>query len=116
MYSATQNVKSIEQNPKSGPVLLNSVNTVHRVRQQIQIRIPQKYAQEPIISNLIKRYEIEVNIRSALLATSAQESGWFDLELYGTPARIQQTLDYLAQLDVEIWDSDRTPQTDWTFN
>jgi ABC-type methionine transport system ATPase subunit len=94
----------------------NKVHSAHRIRQRIQLQIPQRYAQEPIISNLVKRYEIEVNIHSALLATNAQESGWFDLELYSTPTRIQQALDYLAQLHIEIWDGDRTSKADWHFN
>lgn len=115
MYLVAQKVNSVYQSPESGETSVNP-GTAHRIRQRIQLQIPQKYAQEPIISNLVKRYEIEVNIHSALLATNAQESGWFDLELYSTPARIQQALDYLAQLHIEIWDGDRTAKTDWHFN
>jgi ABC-type methionine transport system ATPase subunit len=89
---------------------------VHRVRQRIQVQIPPKYSQEPIISTLANRYEIEVNIKSALLASNAQESGWFDLELYGTSVRLQQSLDYLAQLQIEIWGDDCTSQKDWSFS
>jgi ABC-type methionine transport system ATPase subunit len=116
MYSALQNVKSIEQDPMLGAAPINTSHADHRIRQRIKVQIPQKHAQEPVISNLIKCCEIEVNIRSALLATNAQESGWFDLELCGMPDQIQEALGYLAQLDIEIWDSDCTPQTDWTFN
>jgi ABC-type methionine transport system ATPase subunit len=88
----------------------------HRVRQRIQVQIPPKYTQEPIISNLANRHEIEVNIKSALLASNTQESGWFDLELYGTPVRLQQSLDYLAQLQIEIWGDDCASQKDWSFS
>ncbi|NJK30184.1 MAG: ABC transporter [Acaryochloris sp. SU_5_25] len=82
-----------------------SAPTTHRIRQQIRLQIPPEYAQEPVISNLASRYELDVNIHSALLANSnsAQESGWFDLELFGTPTRIQQALAYLSQLHVQIW-------------
>jgi NIL domain len=98
-----------------------STHSIHRIRQRIQIRIPSKYTQEPIISTLTDRHEIEVNIKSALLASNSQESGWFDLELYGMPSRIQEGLDYLAQLQIEIWDGDsfalgaRISKTDWSF-
>ncbi len=116
MYSAVQNVSSPHQDPELGTASGNIPKAVHRIRQRIQLQIPQKYAQEPLISRLIQRYEIEVNILSALLATNAQESGWFDLALYGTPARIQEALDYLTQLHIEIWDEDRTDKADWIFN
>jgi ABC-type methionine transport system ATPase subunit len=117
MYSVAQNISSLYPDPELGaaPATL-STNAAQRIRQRIQLQIPQKYAQEPVISNLIRHYEIEVNIHSALLATNAQESGWFDLELYGIPERIQQSLDYLAQLHVEIWDGDRNAKTDWIFS
>jgi ABC-type methionine transport system ATPase subunit len=78
-------------------------NTIHRIRQRIQLQIPPQYSQEPVISALVNRYEVEVNILSALLATNSKESGWFDLELYATPARIQEALAYLSGLQVEIW-------------
>jgi ABC-type methionine transport system ATPase subunit len=116
MYSIAQNINFLSPDPQSGSASANSSNAAQRIRQRIQLQIPQKYAQEPVISNLIRRYEVEVNIHSALLATNAQESGWFDLELYGIPDRIQQSLDYLTQLQVEIWDGDRNAKTDWIFS
>jgi ABC-type methionine transport system ATPase subunit len=116
MYSVVQNVSSPYQDSELGAASANLSNAGHRIRQRIQLQIPQKYAQEPVISKLVQRYEIEVNIHSALLATNAQESGWFDLELHGTPDRIQQALDYLSQLHIEIWDGDRIAKTDWTFS
>jgi ABC-type methionine transport system ATPase subunit len=76
-----------------------------RIHEQIQLKIPPIYAQEPIIANLANDYELEVNIRSAFLTRNTQESGWFDLELYGTPSRIQQALAYLSQLHIQVWKS-----------
>lgn len=93
-----------------------SPQSVRRVRQRIQLRIPSKYAQEPIVSTLATRYDLEVNIQSALMASNAQESGWFDLELHGLPQRVQESLDYLAQLHVEIWSSDRPSGSTWSFD
>jgi ABC-type methionine transport system ATPase subunit len=90
--------------------------STHRIRQRIQIQIPPRYAQEPIISALITRYELEVNILSALLATNSRESGWFDLELHGLPARINEALIYLSQLHVEILTDDAATQRSWAFH
>jgi ABC-type methionine transport system ATPase subunit len=116
MNPVIQNTDRIYQDIGVELNLGNLPNTTHRIRQHIQLQIPPKYTQEPIISNLAKRYEIEVNIQSALLSTNAQESGWFDLELYGTPARIEQGLDYLTQLHIEIWGGDRFLGNDWSFS
>ncbi|MBF2051270.1 MAG: NIL domain-containing protein [Leptolyngbya sp. IPPAS B-1204] len=78
---------------------------------RIRIRIPKRYQQEPIISNLISQYNLTVNIAAALLGANAREDGWFDLELQGTVPQIQSALLYLNDLDLEIWyDSE---QDDW---
>ena len=95
--------KGENQSSISSTISIEKVRSTQRTCQRIQLQIPAQYRQEPIISTLVRRYDVEVNIQSALLASNAQESGWFDLELCGMPARIQQGLDYLAQLQVEIW-------------
>jgi ABC-type methionine transport system ATPase subunit len=127
MYSVAKNADRIFQDSWVETASENSahsaqLHSIHRIRQRIQLQIPPKYTKEPIISNLANRYEVEVNIESALLASNSQESGWFDLELYGTPDRIQQGLDYLTQLQIEIWGSDRfvprvrTAPKGWSFS
>jgi hypothetical protein len=69
----------------------------------IRIRIPKNYHRQPIISRLISRYSLTVNIAAALLAPKAQDDGWFDLELQGNPQQIQKGLAYLQGLDVEVF-------------
>ncbi|HEY9827953.1 MAG TPA: NIL domain-containing protein [Stenomitos sp.] len=105
-----------EQSADKGELqALSSGGLAHRIRERIQIQIPSKYAQEPIISTLALRYDLEVNILSALLATNAQESGWFDLELYGLPDRIQSAVSYLSQLHIEILNDNAAAQQSWSF-
>jgi ABC-type methionine transport system ATPase subunit len=87
----------------------------HRIRQRIQIQIPPQYAREPVISTLTTRYGLDVNILSALLATNSRESGWFDLELHGIPARIEAALAYLTQLRIEVLTDDAATQKSWSF-
>jgi ABC-type methionine transport system ATPase subunit len=70
---------------------------------RVRLRIPKKYQREPIISNLITRYGLKVNIAAALLGANGREDGWFDLELQGTQAQIQSALIDLNDLDLEIW-------------
>jgi ABC-type methionine transport system ATPase subunit len=94
----------------------SSSEVTHRIRQRIQIQISPRYAREPVISTLIARYEVEVNILSALLANNSRESGWFDLELCGIPARIQDALTYLSGLQIEILTDDAATQKSWAFH
>lgn len=83
---------------------LSSQNDDQRLAHtRIRIRIPKRYQQEPIISNLISHYSLTVNIAAALLGANAREDGWFDLELQGTVPQIQSALLYLNDLDLEIW-------------
>ncbi|WP_088890622.1 NIL domain-containing protein [Leptolyngbya ohadii] len=70
---------------------------------RIRIRIPKRYHQEPIISNLITQHGLTVNIQAALLGANARDDGWFDLELRGPVAQIESALIYLNDLDLEIW-------------
>lgn len=70
---------------------------------RIRIRIPKRYQQEPVISNLISQYGLTVNIAAALLGANAREDGWFDLHLQGSVSQIQSALLYLNDLDLEIW-------------
>lgn len=77
--------------------------TVNSNPVSIRLRIPKSYHRQPIISRLISRYSLTVNIAAALLAPKAQDDGWFDLELQGNPQQIQKELAYLQGLDVEVF-------------
>ncbi|WP_427160077.1 NIL domain-containing protein [Aliinostoc sp. HNIBRCY26] len=66
-----------------------------------RIRIPQHYRQQPIISRLISRYGVTVNIKAAMLAAD-ENYGWFDLELQGNSEKICNSLLYLQNLGVDL--------------
>lgn len=70
---------------------------------RIRIRIPKQYHQDPVISHLVSEYNLTVNITAAILGGNANGDGWFDLELRGTVTNIRRSLDYLKELDLEIW-------------
>jgi ABC-type methionine transport system ATPase subunit len=75
---------------------------------RVRIRIPKEHQQNPVISNLITKYGLTVNITAALLGANGREDGWFDLDLQGSQAQIQSALIDLNDLDLEIWyDSDQ---------
>ncbi len=79
-----------------------SHNTLTNKR--IRIRIPKDYRQEPVISRLVSDYGLTVNISAAILGANAIGDGWFDLELQGTPEQIDHGLNYLKELELEIWE------------
>ena len=83
---------------------LSSISDDQRLtHKRIRLRIPKRYQQEPVISNLISDYKLTVNISAALLGANAREDGWFDLNLQGTVPQIQSALLYLNDLDLEVW-------------
>ncbi|MFB2978198.1 NIL domain-containing protein [Microseira sp. BLCC-F43] len=77
-------------------------------QKRIRIRIPKQYHQDPVISRLISDYNLTVNITAAILGGNANGDGWFDLELRGTITNIRRSLDYLNELDLEIWNDTET--------
>jgi ABC-type methionine transport system ATPase subunit len=72
-------------------------------QKRIRIRIPKNYHREPVISHLISDYHLTVNITAAILGANANGDGWFDLELNGENAHIEDALTYLNELDLEVW-------------
>ncbi|ABA24308.1 conserved hypothetical protein [Trichormus variabilis ATCC 29413] len=79
-----------------------SDNTLSNKR--IRVRIPKDYHQEPVISRLVSEYGLTVNIAAAILGANAVGDGWFDLDLQGTNTQIQSGLNYLQELELEVWD------------
>jgi ABC-type methionine transport system ATPase subunit len=74
---------------------------------RIRLRIPKDYHQEPVISQLVSDYGLIVNITAAILGANAVGDGWFDLDLKGTDTQIQDGLNYLQDLELEVWDNNQ---------
>ncbi|WP_242056133.1 NIL domain-containing protein [Nostoc flagelliforme] len=66
-----------------------------------RIRIPQHYQRQPLISRLVSRYGVTVNITAAML-TPAENYGWFNLQLQGNSEHISDGLLYLQNLGVNL--------------
>ncbi|WP_448603963.1 NIL domain-containing protein [Thermoleptolyngbya sp.] len=76
---------------------------------RIRVRIPKQYHQEPVISRLVSKHGLTVNILAALLGANARDDSWFDLELRGPAQNIQSALIDLNDLDLEIWQGGDRP-------
>ena len=74
-----------------------------KIQKRIRIQIPQNLHQQPILSNLVSHYGLELNISAALLDTQATGGGWFDLRLQGTQEQVDNGLSYLSGLKVQMW-------------
>ncbi len=68
----------------------------------IRIRVPQHYHRQPVISRLISRYNLTVNIKAASLTVDIDSCGWFDLELQGNPEQVINSLSYLQRIGVDL--------------
>ncbi len=73
------------------------------MQKTIRIQVPQSLHQVPVISTLISEYKLIVNIRGAILDQKAIGGGWFDLLLDGEDVDIEQSILYLKDKGVEIW-------------
>ena len=73
------------------------------MQKTIRIQVPQSLHQVPIISTLITEYKLIVNIRGAILDQKAIGGGWFDLLLDGEDLNLKQSVLYLKNIGVEIW-------------
>ncbi|MBD2359053.1 NIL domain-containing protein [Tolypothrix sp. FACHB-123] len=67
-----------------------------------RIAVPQKYHRQPVISRLVSRYGLTVNITAASLVSDSESDGWFDLELSGNPQHLTNSLSYLQGLGVNL--------------
>jgi hypothetical protein len=67
-----------------------------------RIRVPHRYQQLPIISRLVSRYDLIVNIKAASFVSGNESDGWFDLEISGNPQQLTNSLSYLQGLGVNL--------------
>ncbi|MBD2505177.1 NIL domain-containing protein [Anabaena azotica] len=72
-------------------------------RAKFHVCISQNYRSYPIIAGLITYSGLTVDIVGALLETSSENDGWFDLELWGRPQQIISGLRYLKERGLQIW-------------
>jgi hypothetical protein len=76
--------------------------TVNPASGYIHIRVPQQYLHQPVVSRLISRYNLIINITAAFLEAHTAKDGWFNLEIQGSSQQIEAGFAYLETLKVEI--------------
>jgi len=68
-------------------------------KQEIRLIYPPQLLDVPIINQLIRRYELTVNI---LRAQVGPEEGWVDVQLTGPSAAIEDAMTWLSAQGVEV--------------
>lgn len=67
--------------------------------QVIRLIYPPQLLDVPIINQLIRRYELTVNI---LRAQVGPDEGWVDIQLSGSSAAIEDAMGWLSSQGVEV--------------
>ncbi len=70
------------------------------ISRKVVLHFPSELVDKPIISNTIKKYNLEFNILKASIAPP--EGGLLVLELLGGKKEVQEALDYLKELKIKI--------------
>ena len=93
----------------SNPFNLGKIDdSDHIIQHQIYLSIPEKYHQEPIVSQLANRYKLDINILAATLGCGGRGSGWFHLSLNGSSQAIKDALIYLDELNITLLNDSET--------
>ncbi|UBF30609.1 NIL domain-containing protein (plasmid) [Kovacikia minuta CCNUW1] len=77
---------------------------------RVRLYLLPSYQQEPVISDLVRKHRLTVNITGAQLGqpsnssawTDSDSSGWIDLELQGSNQQITNGLAFLASLHLKV--------------
>ncbi len=75
-------------------------NNITKIR--LHLHIPKFYQHQPVISQLISKHNVVVNITGASLGKNTGGEGYFDVELRGTISQISLALAYLESLNIKI--------------
>ncbi len=67
--------------------------------QLVRLIFPRHLLNTPIINDLIRQYNLTVNI---LRANVNPESGWVDIQLSGNTAAVENAISWLTGLGIEV--------------
>lgn len=70
-----------------------------RVKKKYYLNVPQKLIKEPLIYQLVKKYDIVPNIRQASIS---DQIGIVAIEIEGEQASVESATQYLQQMGVSV--------------
>jgi hypothetical protein len=89
-------------NRKQNIILSNFSKHSNTTQIRLRLYIPSCYQYQPVISQLISRYNLVVNITGASLGKNTGYEGCFDIQIRGEISQISSGLSYLESLDLKI--------------
>lgn len=89
------------------------MNTAGQITQRVILTFPKFNAGQPIITKLIKEYDLEINIYRARVTPNKE--GYIAIDITGEESMIEDGLKFIRSLNVDInltmnsllWDKDR---------
>ena len=66
---------------------------------RVKLTFPEELVREPLIARLVRRYDVEPNIRRANVD---EHEGWIVCEVAGEPAKIDDALAWLRDTGVRV--------------
>jgi len=69
------------------------------ITRHLQLTFPKNQVTEPVIYQIVKKFDVVPSIRRANIANSV---GWMVIELGGTAETIDAAVAYLQGLDIEV--------------
>ncbi len=66
---------------------------------RVKLYFPEELIREPIVAQLVRRFDITPNIRRASIE---EDIGWMALDLDGEPAAVKQAVAWLEEIGVEV--------------
>ena len=66
---------------------------------RVKLFFPEALIREPIVAELVRRFDITPNIRRASIE---EDIGWMALDLAGDPAAIRSAVGWLQEIGVEV--------------
>ena len=69
------------------------------IKKLIELDYPNELLTEPVLSNMIKKYDVIVNLRRA---TITKEFGYVQMQIEGEPQEVKKALDDLAGKGVAV--------------
>ncbi|MDM9379314.1 NIL domain-containing protein [Chlorogloeopsis sp. ULAP01] len=89
----------------------SEINNKTQVR--LRLYIPSIYQHQPVICQLISRYNLIVNITGAKLGKHTGGEGYFDVDIKGALSQISLALVYLESLNIIIKGKPNTDGDSW---
>ncbi|PMB16263.1 hypothetical protein CEN48_03175 [Fischerella thermalis CCMEE 5282] len=89
-------------NRKQNIILSNFSKNSNTTQIRLRLYIPPCYQHQPVISQLISKYSLVVNITRASLGKNTDYRGCFDIQIRGEISQISSGLSYLESLNLKI--------------